>query len=409
MAEQKIHTADLRTGMFVSRLDRDWLDTPFILQGFSIEDREDIEIVQEFCEYVWVESEFDARKGPSKSANLGSASRPSAPPPLPQYQASIKQEHKKIYSSFRRARTITSQLLDDFRLGAAINNAAAKQTVNECVKSVIRHPDALLWMTKIRESRQYTADHCLNVCILAIAFGRQLGLDEAQLQHLGLCGLLHDVGKMRVPHDIVEKPAALTPKEWNMMKAHTVHGRNLLMSTENIPNTVVDVAYSHHERIDGEGYPRKISGNDISRFAKIVSLVDAYDAMTAERCYSKPKTSTEALKIIYNARGKQFDEALAIRFIETIGLYPAGSIVELYSGEVGIVIESNPQRRHLPKIILVRDADKNPLEKELVKDLQYIESGELPRRLLIKQVWCDGSFGISLRVYQQRGLVLKYS
>ena len=408
MAERKIHTADLRTGMFVSRLDRDWLDTPFILQGFSIQDREDIEIVQEFCEYVWVESEFESKR-PESSSNVGTASRPSGPPRAYEYQASIKEEHKKVYQTFRQARSITSKILDDFRLGAAIDTSAAKQTVNECVNSVIRHPDALLWMTKIREARQYTADHCLNVCILAIAFGRQLGLDENELRNLGLCGLLHDVGKVRVPEEIIEKPAALTPKEWNMMKAHTVHGRNLLMGTSNIYTGAVDVAYSHHERIDGEGYPRKIPGSGISRFARIISLVDAYDAMTAERCYSMPKTSTEALKIIYSERGKQFDEALAIKFIETIGLYPAGSIVELYSGEVGIVIESNPHRRHLPKIILVRDANKAQREKEQVKDLKHIESGELPRRFLIKQVWCDGSFGISLREYQQRGLVLKHT
>jgi len=405
MSEEKIHVADLRTGMFISRLDRDWLDTPFMMQGFYIEDREDIDIIQEFCEHVWIESEFES-KGSKYSSNVGTASRNARP--AFQNESSVEDEHKRVYKTFRHARSVASQILADIRLGEAINTTAAKQTVNDCVQSVIRHPDALLLMTKIRSEREYTAEHCLNVCILAIAFGRQLGLDETELQNLGLCGLLHDVGKVRVPTEILDKPAALTPKEMRMMKAHTIHGRNLLMTASNIYGGVIDVAYSHHERMDGQGYPRKLPGSGISRFSRIIAVVDAYDAMTAERCYSPAKTSTEALKIIYKERGKQFDEGIAIKFIETIGLYPAGSIVELYSGEVGIVLEANPNRRHLPKVILVLDEQKELREKEVIKDLSRIETGDLPRRFLIKQVWADGSFGICLRDYQRRGLIIKH-
>lgn len=400
---QKIHVGELRVGMFVSKLDRDWLDTPFIMQGFLIEDPEDIDIVAEYCEYVWVDTHYSAKAG-AFSSNIGTAS--SARPAPHIYKVELQEEHRKMYNTFREVRSVTKNMMDNIRLGAAINTSQAKDTVNECVQSVIRHPDALLWMAKIREKAEYTAEHCLNVCILAIAFGRQLGLDEGDLQKLGLCGLLHDVGKMRVPTEILNKPATLTPKEFNMMKAHTVHGRNLLMSTPGIYDGVIDTAYSHHERIDGEGYPRKLPGQGISYFTRIISIVDAYDAMTADRCYSEAKTSTEALKIIYQHRGTQFDDALGFKFLQTIGLYPAGCIVELYSGEVGIVVESNQRYRHLPKVILLLD-EKKEKQKERIADLAQVESGELPRRFLIKQVWRDGSFGITLRDYNKKGLVLK--
>lgn len=402
---QKLHVGELRVGMYVCKLDREWLDTPFIMQGFLIEDAEDVDIVAEFCEHVWIDTDY-TKKISSYSSSVGTAS--SAPHvPIFEPEVSLAEEHREIYKSFRQARSLTKSMLDDIRLGGAIDTQVAKDTVKDCVQSVLRHPDALLWMTKIREEREYTAEHCLNVCILAIAFGRQLGFDEKELENLGLCGFLHDVGKMRVPVEIIDKPAALTTKEFRMMKAHTVHGRNLLLSTSSLYTGAIDVAYSHHERIDGEGYPRKLPGHGISQFSRIISLVDAYDAMTADRCYSPAKTSTEALKIIYNERGKQFDEKLALKFIKTIGLYPAGSIVELYSGEVGIVIEANQRMRHLPRIIVVMSEDKKFHEKEKVLDLSLIEKGDLPRRNLIKQVWRDGSFGIILREYQKKGLVLK--
>lgn len=402
---KKIHVSDLRVGMFVSQLDKDWLDTPFIMQGFLIEDPEDLDIVSEYCEYVWVDEVIHKSKYGASSGE-GTASRAVAPQYI--HQVSIQDEHRKAYKAFRHARSITSDILDDIRLGGSIDSDLAKNTVNECVESVIRHPDAMLWMAKIREDSSYTSDHCLNVCVLAVAFGRHLGMDEQALQQLGLCGLLHDVGKMRVPSEIVDKPARLTPKEFNLMKAHTVHGRNLLLSTKNLYTGTIDVAYSHHERMDGNGYPRKLKAAGISRFTRIISIVDAYDAITANRCYSAGRTSTEALKIIYAERGSQFDPDLALEFIKTIGLYPPGSLVELYSGDVGFVFESNPERRHLPKVILLLNENKEDREHEKVLDLSYIEHGDLPRHFLIKQVWPDGSFGLNVRDYQDKGLVLKF-
>ena len=400
--QKKIHVGNLRLGMFVSKLDRDWLDTPFIMQGFLIESLEDIDIVSEFCEYVWVDAVQKDKRGPS--SGKGTAS--SAPSRAASYihDVPLREEQQKVLGIYREARSLTKGMLQDIRLSGSINTAQAKATVSDCVNSILRNPDALLWMAKIREESEYTAEHCLNVCILAIAFGRHLGLSEGELHNLGLCGLLHDVGKMRVPAEILNKPAALTPKEMRMMMAHTVHGRNLLLSTKGIYQGAIDVAYSHHERLDGTGYPRKLPGHGISRFSRIIAIVDAYDAMTADRCYAPARTSTEAVKRLYHARGTHFDEGLVLQFIKSVGLYPPGSIVELYSGQVGMVVETNHKYRHLPRVLLLLDEGKNSLKKEEWVDLARIESGEISKRYLIKQVWRDGSFGISIADCQSRGL-----
>ena len=398
----KIHVDQLRVGMYISRLDKEWLDTPFLMQGFAIEDSEDIAIVAEYCDYVWVDT---SRKPKLSTHSANPASASFAPINHYEYQNSVEEEHQKVYKAFKQARAVTKDLLDDIRLGSALDATDAKQIVDDCVQSVLRHPDALLWMAKIREESEYTSDHCLNVCILAISFGRQLGMDDDELQKLGLCGLLHDIGKMRVPSEILHKPGKLTEKENILMKSHTVHGRNLLLAAKNIYSGAIDVAYSHHERADGTGYPRKLVGSSTSYFARIIAIVDAYDAMTAKRCYSGAITSTEALKRIYEDRGKHFDEKLAIQFIKVIGLFPSGSIVELYTGEVGIVIETNPGRRHLPRIIIVRDENKEKVQKERIVNLSLVESNELPKSNLIKKVWPEGSFDIYIKEYHEKGLI----
>lgn len=391
--------------MYVCELDRPWLDTPFLMQGFVIEDVDDARVVAEYCEHVWVDTDYEVPAS-QDSSNVGTLNQSVSD--IFEHETPVEAEHKQVQSRFHKARSFTRDFLEGVRDGRAVDAEQAADTVEQCVDSIMRNPDALLWMVKIRQESEYTAEHSLNVCILAVAFGRQLGLSKAQLETLGLCGLLHDIGKMRVPPEILNKSDPLSTKEMNMMKAHTVHGRNLLLSTPSVCDTVVDAAYSHHERIDGLGYPRKLSGENISRYARIISIVDAYDAMTAKRCYSPAISTTDALKIIYEERGKQFDEALALAFIRTIGLFPVGSVVELANKEVGVVVENNPRFRHLPRVLLLLDGRQAKREPPKVIDLIHINEGDLERDYLIKRVLPDGSFGVYVADVQRRGLLLKY-
>lgn len=400
----KIHISELKIGMFVSKLERDWLETPFLMQGFMIESLDDIDAVAEYSEYVWIDAVQQTWIPPEERAVLGPKT---APKRVYINKVSAAEERVAVQGVYREARKLTKSLMDDVRLGGVINTEQARATVKDCVHSILRNPDALLWMSKMRNESEYTAEHCLNVCILAIAFGRHLGKSEAELEKLGFCGLLHDVGKMRVPIEILDKPGPLSQKEYNIMKAHTVHGRNLLMSSPgNGLNAAVDVAYSHHERVDGLGYPRKLKGGSISEFARIIAIVDAYDAMTADRCYSRAIPTTEALKVIYHDRGTHFDERLALEFIKSVGLYPPGTLVELVNGLIGLVLETHKRYRHLPKIIAVYDS-KGPLEKERVIDLSEIEQGKLGKEFLIARALCDGMHGIRARDYREKGLVFR--
>lgn len=395
----KIHISELKIGMYVSKLDCDWLETPFLMQGFIVESLDDIDAIAEYSTHVWIDAVQEVWMPPEQQKETLNT------PPKKVYinKVNTAEERQAALGIHRESQRLMKSMLDDVRLGGAINTEQAKTTVKTCMSSILKNPNALLWMSKMRSEDNYTAEHSLNVCILAIAFGRHLGKSETELENLGLCGLLHDVGKMRIPPAVLNKVEPLTEKELKMIKAHTIHGRNLLMSSPGIYHGAIDVAYSHHERIDGTGYPRKLPASGISEFSRIIALVDAYDAMTADRCYSRAIPSTDALKNIYQDRGKHFDEFLALEFIKCVGLYPPGSIVELVNGMVGIVLEPDRRYRHLPKILVVHDIHK-PLDKEQVINLNQIEQGTLDKCFLIQRALCDGSYGISIQRYKENGL-----
>ncbi|BFM08766.1 HD-GYP domain-containing protein [Halioxenophilus aromaticivorans] len=400
---KKIHVSELQIGMWISKLDRDWLDTPFLMQGFLVETPDDIATVAEFSQFVWVEAEEEQWVDYNNKETLKKKFRAKT------YinQVNAQTENRKVLGVYREARRITKSLLDEARFSSVINAETAKQTVDDCVHSVIRNSDALMWLSKIRSKDEYTSEHCLNVCILSIAFGRQLGYEEQALKDLGMCGLLHDVGKMKIPLEILNKPGKFTPNEAKIMKSHSILGRNMLMAAGTKVAQAVDVAWSHHEQINGKGYPRRLEDRNISRYTRIVSIVDAFDAMTADRCYSKAKTSTQALKIIYRNRGTQFDSDLAEQFLRSVGLYPPGTLVELNNGMAGLVIETNQKYRHLPKVIILRNQLKQRV-KEKILNLALIEQGRLSNDFLIKDVHVDGTFGVSVREYQERGLLFRH-
>lgn len=390
----KLPVYQLEIGMYVAELDKDWLDSPFLYQGFLIERQEDIQLLEQECEYVWIEPTCE----PRLSMNERYVLKPSKQKKRYINKLSMPREYQNSHDVFRSSRQRTKTLFDDVALTGVIDTKEAKKTVESCLDSVLRNPNAMLWMSKVRDANEYTAEHSLNVCILAIAFGRQIGLSEKELFSLGMCGLLHDVGKLRIPKAVIEKKGPLTSKEWKQMQAHALLGRNLLMTSPGIGHSV-DVAYSHHERIDGKGYPRGLKGNQISQYAKIIALVDSFDAMTAKRSYSDAMTPSAAIKEIYKNKGTQFDEYLAFKFIETIGLYPPGTIVELANNILGLVLERNEKYQQLPKVLILLDPQRKPLKKKLI-DLILIEQGKLDHSYLIKQDHPDGFEGLKVADYE---------
>lgn len=427
VVETRIDVADLEIGMHVIRLDRPWEETDFLMQGFVIQNRSELQALQAQCHFVFIEGRVEqvspvarpeqpARKGfslfgKSRKATAPPAKAPAARSTLPRKRVnyinkvSMTEELAPAVMRFEEARETAKSLMAGLRLGRTLDLNHARQVVNSCVDSILRNENALLLLTKIKNQDEYTAEHCINVSILSAAFGKHLGLLEGEIRNLALCGLLHDVGKTRIPDRVLNKPGALTPDEFSIMREHTIHGRSILMGTSNALASAVDVAFSHHERMDGSGYPRGLESHQIPLFAKLVGLVDTYDAITSNRIYDKGRASMQALDIIHKHRGTQFDTELAEAFIQMIGVYPPGSIVEMHNGEVGIVVETRPGHKLKPKVLLVREAGKTQLEPYRLIDLMTSPDDHAGATYRIKNEVPDGSFDIILQDFVDQGLI----
>ncbi len=397
----RIPVSGLKVGMYISDLDRPWLETPFILQGFQLQSTADIDEVAKYCQYVEVEVREDAWSPAQERAVQSTKVQRTQT-----YTNTIggKQEFNVAQNTHQEARSITRSFLDEVRLGRGIDVKEVKTTVSDCVRSVLRNPDTLLWIGKVRDQDHYTAEHCLNVSLLAIAFGRHLGASEEDLNKLGMAGMLHDVGKMQTSPALLNKQGLLAPEDLTQLQQHAEHGRDILMSYKTLYHGVVDVAYSHHENYDGSGYPRHIKGGGITDFTRIISLCDVYDSITSDRVYKKGASSLNALSILLEQSGKKFDPKLAQEFIDFIGLYPPGSVVELQNGSVGIVIGANYKHRHLPKVMLLRDAQKQPCGERILNLERLANAGDTQQ--LIRSVLPNGSFGVRIEEYIQKGLML---
>lgn len=392
----KVPAAQLELGMHVAKLDRPWLDTPFLFQGFPIHKQEDLDALRNICEYVYVDVLKSHYLSPDLRSNVIAPGTPTT-----QYEntTTVEVEIRAASEAYHKSLQEIKGLLASIGAGAdSINAKMVKQHVKECVDSIERNPSAMMWLTRIKHADQYTAEHCVNVGVLAMALGRHLGLNRPQLEMLGLSGVLHDVGKMKLDQDILFKPERLTKEEFNHIKLHTNHGKDLLLSDPMVPSEVIAAAYSHHERMDGRGYPEGLPEQSISFYARAVSVVDAYDAITSRRCYSSPKSSAQALKIIYESAGTHFDQKLAVKFIECIGIYPPGSVVEMDSGDVGVVLSADSDNRLLPKIALLRDANKHPIPQRVI-DLKLERATASGVQHRIKTVLTDGAYDIDLEEF----------
>lgn len=397
----QIPVSGLKVGMYVRELDRPWLETPFILQGFPIRDVADIEEIAKYCKWVIAEVGEEVWQPAQERTTLAERLQRTQTHTA---SSTRKAELSTAKSTHESARALTRSFMDDVRLGRGIDIKEVKATVSECVRSILRNPDAMQWMAKLRNKDEYTSEHSLNVGLLAIAFGRHLGASEEDLNKLGVAGMLHDIGKMQIPLEVLLKDSRLTGDEFQVMQKHPQLGRDILLAHQNVYHGAIDVAYSHHENLDGSGYPRGIKASGITDFTRIVTLCDVYDAITSERPYKKGASSLNALKIIQDQTGKKFDERLAREFVECIGLYPPGSVVELHTGEVGIVISINHRHRHLPKVMIVRDVDKQPCSERVFNLEKIAAAGSADQ--LIKNVLPNGVHGIRVEAFVEKGLSL---
>jgi HD-GYP domain-containing protein (c-di-GMP phosphodiesterase class II) len=262
------------------------------------------------------------------------------------------------------------------------------------VGSILRNSDALIWLSQLRNKSDYAYQHSINVCILMLNLGRQLRLSADQLVILGIAGLLQDIGVLLLPEDIVNKHGALSEKELAVAKSHVQKSVELISDQSIIPHGVLSVIWQHHERYDGTGYPKGLKGNQISLYGAIAGISDCFDAIVSTRPYKAPRSTFQALMLLYESRNRSFSNAVVERFIQSIGIYPIGSLVELNTEEVAIVIEQRKERRLKPRLLVVLDSSKQRLSSPFTLDLLEGPKSDNGTVYSIKEVLNAGAYDI---------------
>lgn len=384
----------LRIGLRIVKLDRPWTAVPVLFQGFTITTEAQASILRQYCEWVVVENEIDTL---ADALDQATDLKKRTVQPLPETQ-SLVQEMPRAHQTFSDAQKLVERFARAIEEGHNVRLDDARPVITECVKSIKANASAMFWMSRVKSRDAYTAEHCLRVAIFTVAFARFLGLPDEDLHTAGMCGLLHDLGKLEVPDDILNKPGPLNAEELVIMRNHTQFGYELMKSDPALESIISDVSRHHHERMDGAGYPDQLEDWQISRFARLVSIVDAYDAMTSDRCYRDGMPAADAIRVLYQNRGSQFDAEMVEAFIRMVGLYPPGTLIELNTGDVALVVAVHPGRKLQPRVEVLLDANKQQVEP------REIEMSELPAgsSLEIAHSLPDGSFGLSLesRIHQ---------
>ncbi|TLX61983.1 HD-GYP domain-containing protein [Stutzerimonas nosocomialis] len=390
MTKRRVDVARLELGMYVCELDRPWSETTFLFQGFPLLRLSDLNAVRKRCDYVYVD---DTRR---VALNPIEQSAPVALKPT----ARRERVREPLYAEIDHARTafqdsslVLGELLADVQQGRPIDTSACQAAVRRNLESLLRNESAMLWLTRLKDQDVYTSLHCLSVSIMAMGFGNHLQLSDAELELLGLGGLLHDVGKVRIDPDVLNKPGKLTAEEFAHVKLHPVFGYEALKGQADIPVAAAQAAYGHHERLDGKGYPQGVAERQIPFMTRIITIVDAFDAITSHRSYDKPRPVQVAFDILREGSGTQFDSKLVRDFIQWLGVFPVGTLVELHTGEVALVLEKHDRLQLRPRVVVLRDADKQPCEPRYL-DLARICVDAEGHPYRISNGLPDGSYGL---------------
>lgn len=383
--KKEVSVDQLEFGVFVAELDRPWTETPFMYQGFILSNDKQMEALKKYCKKVYI----DLEKGPDlpdrSQLQTGDVGGPAMPrPPVPsgpsvlttikrkvayREQVTVDEELPVARSAQQKTEVVLKDIMQTVEAGKVLDAPRVQEAVSNMTDSVVRNPDAMMLLAKLKEKGGHTLDRAFGVSIYMLTFGRFLQLPRDQLDLLGMVGLLQDVGMTAVPEEVVTKKGVLSKTELMVCRSHIAHSMAILRDTPGLPAELPELAALHHERYDGSGYSKGLKGEQIGLFGAIAGLVDCFDAMTHARPYAETYSPSNALNHLYNSRNVMFDGPLVEQFVQCIGIFPVGALVELNSGEVGIVIAQNMARRLLPRVMVVLDAKGNPLYPQVILDL----------------------------------------
>lgn len=502
----QIPVESLQSGMFVAELDRPWLDTPFLLQGFLVDSQIELDTLRKYCRYVYVDLELSSSSlaGAIRAAELADEPAPIPPAPAPlrfdtvldekaapearparpvriRSDVKISRHTRERFRDFIRATAVAptrsdtgtsmwsraldwlrpgrptrpgggrsrsapvdaratlrgqlpagielrryddrapleaelprarvafgggeralEMLVSDVRNGRVPDVSEVGEAVDEIVDSMVDNPDALMWVARLREESVEAYQHGVKVALYLIALGRHLGFPRPELSHLGMIGMLADVGKTLLPRALLEKPGMLAPAEYHIVKEHVRLGLEALSSSVRLAPAIVEGIAQHHERLDGSGYPKGLRDDEIGVYGRMAAIADSFAALITARTYANACAPQDALMNLYEWAGTSFHEPLVEQFVQAVGIFPVGSFVELSNGEVAAVLAHNRVRRLEPRVLVLTAPDKAPLptpfERDLLKRPKSAETG----RIRIVRGLAAGAYGLRLHDYYAR-------
>ena len=422
-------TAKLRIGMYVAMLDRPWLETPFVFQGFMIKDKFEIDQLQSYCSQVFVEVErgklteaeiraLASAEQITKQHNVESAQSTTLPNWLQRIMlktglgslfgwraasehgpyagtATVRREAPKAKQAYEDCVTAYRHIFARTRADGNVNMQEVIEAVTPIIESILRNPDAMAWtvFSGKRSGRNYS--RAVATSVWATMFGRHLQFDRSGLQNLAIGGLLLDIGNVALPDELLHATGAIAEREYDQVVRHVQSGIDILRKTVNVDPVVFEMLVYHHERYDGSGYPNGLRGGDITPYGRIAGIVDCYDAMTTKTSYSPALAAYDAARELNEMRDQTFHAEVVEQFLKTIGMFPTGSIVQLNDGSVALVLEQNPSNSLHPKVLLLQDTDHRKLDSPLVIN----EDDWRDRNLWIAKGHEHGAFGIDPMAY----------
>ncbi|WUR14632.1 HD-GYP domain-containing protein [[Empedobacter] haloabium] len=341
---KKITLAQARTGMYVHKIEGSWLNSPFWQSSFEIDSADVLATMRTTgIKALWIDTErgLDVAVPPAAPTAVA----PAAAPPFAfarVERATTREEMARAGKVIARAKGAVMTMFNEARMGRLGDLTAATDLVDDVAASVMRNQGALINLVRLKQADDYTYLHSVAVCAMMIALARQLGLPDQEVRDCGMAGLLHDLGKVAIPPEILNKPGKLTDEEFQQVKRHPVAGFEALGGWQDVPDIARDVCLHHHERYDGKGYPHGLKGEQISRHARMGAVCDVYDAITSNRPYKEGWCPAESLRRMAEwTKEGHFDPVLFAAFVKCMGIYPVGTLLRLKSSRLGVVVDNS--------------------------------------------------------------------
>ncbi|MDB5799169.1 MAG: phosphodiesterase [Rhodocyclales bacterium] len=384
---KRIKVDQLRVGMYLHELCGSWLEHPFWRTSFLItSDKELARIRKSGVREAWIDTaqgrdvDADAAEALDKQESDRETDQELASievrlaPSLE--RCSMEEEMQRAVSICNNTRDAVATLFTEARMGRALDAADAIPLVEDIAASVFRNPGTLISLARLKVSDDYTYMHSVAVCALMISLSRQLGLDETQTREAGMAGLLHDVGKMYIPIEILNKPERLTDEEFDIVRGHPEAGHRMLLEGHGVGEIALDVCLHHHEKMDGTGYPHRLAAEDISLFARMGAVCDVYDAITSNRPYKRGWDPAESLRKMTEWCKGHFDEAIFHAFVRSLGIYPVGSLVRLHSSRIAVVVEQSESSLLAPVVLAFYSTQRSERFEPVRVDLSDLTAND---------------------------------